>query len=212
MVIITVAPRIGICYRLTTIDYRLSIDIYIDNYLYRYIVYTQYFELFLILSSYLAYRYNLSITLFNLVCVLGYSTHATFPVHSPCIENAHCECTHTQSPAPPNHIHIVRSLDHPYNYEYSHSYSYRIIRMYIIEYLQFPCDSLRKLALYLLRFCLERVAWAAAWVADIHTLTLTRTHTYIMQGACVCVCVVPSCLSACLRSAYTPSLTHDLTM
>lgn len=86
--------------------------------------------------------------------------------------------------------------------------------MYIIEYLQFPCDSLRKLALYLLRFCLERVAWAAAWVADIHTLTLTRTHTYIMQGVCVRVrvCVVPSCLSACLPSAYTLSLTHDLTM
>lgn len=64
--------------------------------------------------------------------------------------------------------------------------------MYIIEYLQFPCDSLRKLALCLLRFCLERVAWAAAWVADIHT------HTHTLCKVCVCVCVCVSCLAVCL--------------
>lgn len=86
-------------------------------------------------------------------------SHHQCPVHSPDTENTqrvHSHCSISRFPHTDWNIAFV---------------------FIFIEYLQFPCDSLRKLALYLLRLCLERVAWAAVWVADIQTHSLSHIHT-----------------------------------
>lgn len=157
-------------------------------------VYTQYFELFLILSSYLAYRYNLSITLFNLVCVLGYSTQATFEVHSPCIENAHCWVhSHSITCTPPT-IFTLCDLS------IAHTIMNTRIHIHIES---FVCISSNIFSFHAIHWeswlCIYLgFVWSVWRGRLLGSLTSTHSHAHTHTLCKVRVCVCVSCLAVCL--------------